>query len=69
MYNKSGRGKRMDKQLKIMIESETHDRLREKTEANGHTVSWVLRRAIEDYLAGVWQPVKPTKSKGGKAAT
>ncbi len=58
----------MDKQLKIMIDPETHDRLREKTDENGHTVSWVLRRAIEDYLAGTWHPVKPAKRKGGKTA-
>lgn len=58
----------MDKQLKIMIDPETHDRLREKTDANGQTVSWVLRRAIEDYLAGTWQPIKSAKGKGGKTA-
>lgn len=59
----------MDKQLKIMIDPATLDQLHEKTDANGQTVSWVLRRAIEDYLAGTWQPVKPVtaKKKGGKS--
>jgi len=71
MYKSRG-GKRMDKQLKIMIDQATLDQLQDKAHADGHTVSWILRQAIEGYLAGWFDPRnidKPTKRKGDKQAT
>jgi hypothetical protein len=71
MYNKSRGGVRMDKQLKIMLDQATLDQLQDKARTDGHTVSWILRQAIEGYLAGWFDPrnnEKPAKRKGGKLA-
>lgn len=52
----------------IRIEPTIKDQLTSKAAAEGHTVTWVLTRAIEDYLAGTWQPLPRPKRKQKGAA-
>jgi hypothetical protein len=35
-----------------------------KAKEEGHTLTWVLKRALEDYLAGTWSPARQPAKKG-----
>ena len=62
MAGKATQPTRDETKIVIRIPKAQRDQFKQKARAEGHTITFVIARAIDEYMAGTWHPV--TKSKG-----